>query len=109
MSAFVEEAAEKASWLVRREMRGTGDLHNAMRRIETRFGIPYGALWSLRYRRPGDMLVSIYARICVAYEAEVEKQRNLLDANSQSQKQRPGLARLWIARLIAWARRTMRL
>lgn len=76
---FVEEASEKASWLVRREVRGPGDLLPAMTRIESRYGIPYSVLWALRYRKPRDLLVSTYARIIAAYDAECERQRRLLD------------------------------
>lgn len=78
-TSFVEEASEKASWLVRREVRGPGDLLPAMTRIETRYGIPYSVLWALRYRKPRDLLVSTYARIIAAYDAECERQRRLLD------------------------------
>lgn len=78
-SFHVEDAAEKASWLVCRESRGPGDLPNAMRRISSRYGVPYRVLWALRYRRPADMLVSVYCRLCEAYEAECERQRKLLD------------------------------
>ena len=64
-TALVDDVAEKARWLVQRESRGPGDLEGAMRRLETRYGIPYGVLWSLRYRRPADIwgsaLVAIYA------------------------------------------------
>lgn len=78
-SAFVEEAAEKARWIIRFEARGPGDLENAMRRIEQRYGVPYGALWSLRYRPPPDILTSVYMRICEAHAAEVERQRKLIE------------------------------
>ncbi len=42
---MTETAATARSWaneLLRRESRGPGDMENAMRRLETRYGIPYG-------------------------------------------------------------------
>lgn len=83
---FVEEASTKASWLVRREVRGPGDLLPAMTRIESRYGIPYSVLWALRYRKPRDLLVSTYARIIAAYDAECERQRRLLEHEQSIKK-----------------------
>lgn len=77
--SFVEEAAEKAKYLVHREWRGPGDINNAMRRVEQRYGVEYRALWSLRYRKPKDILMSVYVRITEAYDAEIGRQRRLLD------------------------------
>lgn len=79
MSSYVEEASKKVSWLVSREARGPGDIPNAMRRLARRYGVSYHALWALRYRKPSDMLVSLYSRICEAHEAECERQRDLLN------------------------------
>lgn len=76
---FVREASTKASWMVQRESRGPGDLPNAMRRLEQRYGISYHVLQSLRYRKPQDILASVYARICEAYEAERGRQLRLLE------------------------------
>src|ERR1700722_8876728 len=87
-AAFVEEAAEKASWLVRREARGPGDLENAMRRIESKYGLSYSTLWALRYRKPRDLLVSTFVRIIAAYDAEIERQKRLLDHEATVSKAR---------------------
>jgi len=76
---FVSEASTKASWLVQREARGPGDLPNAMRRLEARYGIPYSTLLCLRYRKPRDILISVYVRICEAHRAECERQKRLLE------------------------------
>ena len=76
---YVDDAADSVSWLIRRESRGPRDLENAMRRLEARYGIPYAVLWSLRYRKPKDILVSVYARIKDAHEAEINRQRSLLE------------------------------
>lgn len=85
---FVDEASTKASWLVHREARGPGDLPNAMRRIEQRYGIPYSTLVSLRYRRPKDILISVYVRISEAHRAECERQKRLLDHEASISKAR---------------------
>lgn len=76
---FVDEAAEKAKYLVHREWRGPGDMDNAMRRVEQRYGVAYSALWALRYRKPKDILMGVYTRIVHAYDAELDRQRRLLD------------------------------
>lgn len=69
----VEEARRIAGELLKQESRGTGDTENAMRRIEARYGVPYGLQWALRYRPPKDIVVSAWTRLLVAYEAECER------------------------------------
>jgi hypothetical protein len=76
-SAFVAEAQKWAGRLVQSESRGPGDIDNAMRRLETRYGIPYSLLYNLRYRPPRDLLVSHFARLEAAYVAECERQQRL--------------------------------
>lgn len=88
---FVEEASAKASWLVQREARGPGDLPNAMKRLEARYGIPYSTLVSLRYRRPKDILISVYVRISEAHRAECERQKRLLEHEASVSRARTGL------------------
>ena len=60
--------------------RGPGDTQNAMRSIGREYGIDYGFLWSLRYRR--DQLkiisVSVYEAIRAAYREECSKQMRKL-------------------------------
>jgi hypothetical protein len=73
-AAFIDEAAGWSRALTQREARGPGDLDNAMRRIEARYGIPFAAMWGLRYRRPKALGVSIYFRLRAAYEAECARQ-----------------------------------
>lgn len=72
MDATVEQAAEWAEALLQRSYRGPGDtIEAAMYRAETRFGIAAQTFWTLRYRRPRDILASVYLRLQAAYEAEV--------------------------------------
>lgn len=75
----VAAAREMASSLVQRESRGPGDLDNAMRRIEQRYGVPYSVLWSLRYRTPKDILLGVFQKIQAAYQAECARQVSLLE------------------------------
>lgn len=73
-SAFVDQSRAMARDIVNADVRGPGDLENAMRRVEARFGIPFSALWALRYRPPKDIGVSIYARLQAAHESVREAQ-----------------------------------
>lgn len=77
-AVFVDEAAEWARDLTRRESRGPGDEQNAWRRLETRYGIAFGTFWGLRYRKPKTIVTSLYFRIRAAYDAERERQARLL-------------------------------
>lgn len=75
---YVDQAAEWAKALTRSETRGPGDQPNAWRRLEARYGIPEYAFWSLRYRKPKDVAVSLYMRLQAAYRAECERQQRRL-------------------------------
>lgn len=61
--------------------RGPGDTENAMRLIEREYGIDYGFLWSLRYRRERlrTISISVYEGIRAAYRAECERQMRKLE------------------------------
>ena len=76
--AAVEQAASWARELTRREVRGPGDLENAWRRLEARYGVPVNTFWQLRYRRPKDIVASLYFRLSGAYQAECERQMRRL-------------------------------
>lgn len=75
----VAAASEMASRLVQKESRGPGDLDNAMRRIEARYGVPYSVLWSLRYRKPKDILLGVFTKLRCAYWSECERQAAILE------------------------------
>ncbi len=77
--AFVDQTAGWARELTRRESRGAGDLTNAWRRLEARYGVPETTFWTLRYRKPRDILVSVYSRLRSAYEAECARQIRILE------------------------------
>lgn len=78
---MTETAATARSWaneLLRRESRGPGDMENAMRRLETRYGIPWRIFWTMRYRPPTDVLTGVFVKLGAAYRAECERQERLL-------------------------------
>jgi hypothetical protein len=77
-AAYIEDARGWAKELVRKEARGPGDQENAMRRLEARYGIPWRTFWTLKYRPPSDVFVSVYNRLQAAYRAECERQMRLL-------------------------------
>ena len=72
------DASAWANELVRRESRGPGDMENAMKRLEARYGIGWRTFWQLRYRPPSDVLVGVYLQLKTAYEAECTRQERLL-------------------------------
>jgi hypothetical protein len=78
-SAAVNQASAWSDDLLRRECRGPGDLPNAMRRLETRYGIPASTFWALRYRKPKDVAGSILVRLYAAYQAERMRQFKALE------------------------------
>lgn len=82
----VAAARDMASALVQREARGPGDLDNAMRRIEQRYGVPYGLLWSLRYRPPKDIVAGAWQTLTNAYRAECERHARRLEHEIQTMK-----------------------
>lgn len=77
MSA-VDAASSWTEAMVRRESRGHGDADNALQRLSRRYGISYRTLWGLKYRKPKDLLASVYLKLQSAYEAELERQKRLL-------------------------------
>lgn len=72
--AYISQAQGWADFLVRQEFRGPGDtLEAAMARCERKHRVARSVLWSLRYRRPKDMFVSVYMALRGAYEAELAR------------------------------------
>lgn len=79
-AAYLDQAALWSKQLTRMKSRGPGDIENAMRLIEREYGVEYGFLWSLRYRRERLKIISIsvYESIRAAYRAECERQMRKL-------------------------------
>ena len=80
-AAYLDQAAAWSKDLTRMKSRGPGDTENAMRQIERQYGVDYGFLWSLRYRRDRLKIISIsvYEGIRAAYRAECERQMRKLE------------------------------
>ena len=75
-AVYIDQAAQWSRDLTRMKARGPGDTENAMRQIEREYGVDYGYLWSLRYRRDRLRIIShsIYERLAAAYQAECSRQ-----------------------------------
>jgi len=80
-AVYLDQATAWSKELTRMKARGPGDTENAMRQIEREYGIDYGFLWSLRYRRERLKIISIsvYESIWAAYRAECERQMRKLE------------------------------
>lgn len=80
-TAYLDQAAHWSKDLTRMKSRGPGDIENAMRQIEREYGIDYGFLWSLRYRRERLRIisVSVYETIRAAYREECARQMRKLE------------------------------
>lgn len=73
--AVVDDAAKWADALLQRNYRGPGDtIEAASYRAQQKYGVPAQTFWSLRYRKPKDILASIYLTLRAAYEAECGRQ-----------------------------------
>ena len=90
MTIAVAHARDWASKLIQRESRGPGDIENAMRRLEARYGIPWRTFWALRYRPPTDIFVSVYERLGAAYLNECERQERILRHELEITKAKAG-------------------
>jgi len=79
-AAYLDQAAAWSKDLTRMKARGPGDTENAMRQIERQYGVDYGFLWSLRYRRERlrTISISVYESIKGAYLAECAAQMRKL-------------------------------
>lgn len=78
-SQYVSDARKWADHLVMREYQGPGQMDRAMDRASQKTGVDRGVFWSLRYRPPGDILVSVYMRIKAAYEADCQRLERAAD------------------------------
>jgi hypothetical protein len=80
-AAYLDQAAIWSKDLTRMKSRGAGDIENAMRQIERQYGVDYGFLWSLRYRRDRlrTISISVYEGIRAAYRAECAAQMRKLE------------------------------
>jgi len=87
---LVERAARMAEALWNKVYVGLGDTQEAaMHRAEQRYGVPAQTFWALRYRRPKDILASVYMRLTLAYSAECERQEAKLAHELEIAKRLP--------------------
>jgi hypothetical protein len=91
-AAYLDQAAIWSKDLTRMKARGPGDTENAMRQIERQYGVDYGFLWSLRYRRERLRVISIsvYESIRAAYRAECAAQMRKLENELQQTEEITG-------------------
>jgi hypothetical protein len=93
--AVVSEAAGWAEALLQRTYRGPGDtIEAASYRAEQKYGVPAQTFWALRYRKPKDILASIYRTLQSAYEAECGRQEARLRHELELAKALKGSANL---------------
>ena len=92
-TAYLDQAATWSKDLTRMKARGPGDTENAMRKIEREYGIDYGFLWSLRYRRDRlrTISISVYEGIRAAYRAECAAQMRKLENDLKRTEKIAGL------------------
>lgn len=86
--AYVQRAATWAEDLLGWESRGPGDTDNAMRRLSRKTGVSYATFWKLRYRRPKDLMVSVFFKLEAAYEAarlhQIERLTNDIETTART-------------------------
>lgn len=97
MSKAVELATHWVNLMVQREARCPGDTVNAMRRLSNRHSVPYSLLWSLKYRPPKDLYVSVFEKLEAAYAKQLQKQQSLLDQERKLTEAKTGIG----ARIVA--------
>jgi hypothetical protein len=95
-TAFVNHTVELNRRLVNGECRGPGDLENAMRRVEQKWGIPVSVSWALRYRKPKTIAADIYARHVQAVETFRETQLQRLQDERTTTKATNKLAAYFV-------------
>ena len=78
ITAHVDEASGIAKWLTQKEASGPGDMENAWRRLENRYGLPWRMFWALRYRPPRIIDSVLFERLRAAYQAECGRQMKKL-------------------------------
>lgn len=74
MSTAAIHAQRLVNEMLRWESRGAGDTENAMRRLGNRHGIPWRVFWTLKYRVPKDLFVSVFEDIKAAHKTEAQRQ-----------------------------------
>ncbi len=77
-SMSVEAATDLIRTMVQRESRGPGDIDNAMRRLEARYGLSFWSIWHLRKGKAKTVEATLLGRIRAAYLDMCAKQASNL-------------------------------
>lgn len=80
---FVAEAAKWADDLTKAAEQTHGSKEAALEAVARKTGVNHSTLWSLRYRKPKDIAVSIYMKLKGAYERELVRQKELLQHETE--------------------------
>ena len=87
---YVAEAAKWAEDLTKKAEQTHGSKEAALEAVARTTGVNHSTLWSLRYRRPKDIAVSIYMKLKGAYERELVRQKGLLQHELEITRQMAG-------------------
>ena len=94
-SAIVDDCARWSGALWSKAHAGLGDTQEAaMYRAANRYGIEPNVFWAPRYRKPKDVLASVYLKLKAAYENECERQEARLRHELELAKALQGSASL---------------
>lgn len=104
-AALIEHARLMANELVLRESRGPGDMPNAMRRLETKYGVPAATFFHLRYRNPRRIWADVFLQLQAAYEMAREQQLRQLQHEIEISK-KAGISKIIIAESEALVRKS---
>src|SRR6185312_5609048 len=74
-SAFVSRARGWIDELCREEMRGAGDLGEAMHRLALRLRLPFGFLFEMTYRPPKRISAGRFFTLAAAYDECLQRQK----------------------------------
>lgn len=87
---YVAEAAKWAEDLTKKAEQTHGSKEAALEAVARNTGVNHSTLWSLRYRKPKDIAVSIYMKLKGAYERELVRQKGLLQHELEITRQMAG-------------------
>lgn len=89
---YVAEAAQWADKLTNDAEQTHGSKEAALEAVARKTGVNHSTLWSLRYRKPKDIAVSIYMKLKGAYERELMRQEGLLRHDNEIRRAKVGNA-----------------
>lgn len=99
---YVAEAAKWADDLTKVAEQTLASKEAALEAVARKTGVNHSTLWSLRYRKPKDIAVSIYMKLKGAYERELVRQEGLLRHDNEISRARLGSAHNLVAQTDAF-------